>query len=213
MAGWKIRVTNRSGSKINVMIFQTVPDDLLANSYCTAWRLIETPHSGDFNVELPETFNFYVIEQQNERKSGPYSVSYGYEVEVLQKNAAEPPAVTIKSNEYVPKDQIKVTNLTDNAQPLEMALFKKESKMVFYKDIVPNAFLFMAIKSTVYMTVVSGVEVGQEFPTNLIVNSDGQIKSMLSVPTEFELLKSKLALNIEITKKSSGEYVFTNKEK
>ena len=67
MAAWKIRATNRSGSKINVMIFQTVPDDL---------RHGGAPHPGNFDVELPETFDFYVIDQQNgdERNSGPYLV-------------------------------------------------------------------------------------------------------------------------------------------
>ncbi len=214
MAAWKIRVTNRSGSKINVMIFQTVPNDLMTDSYCTAWRVVDAPHPGNFDVELPETFDFYVIDQQNggERKSGPYSVYYGQEVEVLQKNAAEPPTVTVKFNEYVPKDQIKVTNLADNAQPLEMALFKKDSEMVSYKGIVPNTFLYMAIKPTVYMVVVSGVKQGQEFLTYSIVHSDGQMKFIMSVPAEFELLRSKFAMNIEITKKPSGEYVFTNKE-
>ena len=184
------------------MIFQTVPDDLMADSYCTAWRVVEAPHPGDFNVELPEAFHFYLIDQRNggEKKSGPYSVYYGQEVKVLQKNAADAPTVTAKFDEYVPKDQIKVTNLVGNAQPLEMALFKKDSKMVCYKDIVPNTFLNMAIKPTIYMVVVSGVK-------------QGQMMFIMSGLTEFKLLKSKPAMNIEITENSSGEYVFTNKEK
>ncbi len=214
MASWKLRVTNRSGSNVKVMIFQTVPDDLMTDSYCTAWKVVEAPHPGDFNVELPEAFQFYVIDQPNggERESGPYPVYYGQEVKVLQKNAADAPTVTAKFDEYVPKDQIKVTNLVGNAQPLEMALFKKDSKMVCYKDIVPNTFLYMAIKPTVYMVVVSGVKQGQEFLTDSIVHSGGQMMFIMSGLTEFKLLKSKPAMNIEITQKSSGEYVFTNKE-
>ncbi len=59
MAAWKIKVTNISGSKINVMIFQIVPDDVMTDSYCTAWKVVEAPHPGDFDVELPETLDFY----------------------------------------------------------------------------------------------------------------------------------------------------------
>ncbi len=217
MASWKLRVTNRSGSNVNVMIFQTVPDDLMTDSYCTAWRVVEAPHPGDFNVELPEAFHFYVIDQPNggERKSGPYAVSYGQEVKVLQKNGAEPPTVTAKFDDNVPKDQIKVTNMAGNAQPLEMALFKKGSKVVCYKDIVPNTFLNMAIKPKVYLAVISGVKQGQEFPTNSIIHNDFQqlyiMSGLAMFKPGFELLKSKPAMNIQLTQESSGEYVFTDK--
>ncbi len=184
----------------------------MADSYCTAWTVVEAPHPGDFNVELPEAFDFYVIDQPNggERKSGPYSVYYGQEVKVLQKNAAEPPTVTVKFDENVAKDQIKVTNLAGNAQPLEMALFKKGSKVVCYKDIN------MVIKPRVHLAVVSGVNQGQEFPSSSIVHVhyDLPVTSIISGLTMFELgfelVNSKPVMNIQMIQKSSGEYVFTN---
>lgn len=187
------------------MIFQTVPDNLVTDSYCTAWKVFQAPDPGDFYLELPNTFQFYVIDSLNngERKTGPFKVSYGQAVDVLQTRASDAPTVTIKSDESVPQNQIKVTNLSGNVQKLEMALFKDESKMVFYKNIRPNDFLFMAIRSTVYMSVAVGVTQGEEFPTIQLVRGI-QHEGTMSIPRKFKLVADKPVMNITVTQKQAG---------
>ena len=212
MTAWKIRLLNRTGMNVNVMVFQVVPKSFLYGSYFTAWSVINQPNPGNIHVELPETFEFYVIDYfgDQERQTGPFLVKYGYEVKISQRNAAKAPTVTCNLNENIPQDRIKVLNLTGNAQPLELALFKNKRKIVFYKDVQPNAFEFMAIKPSVYMAVVSGVKQDQEFQTISYFNNVLNLGSY-SEPSEFQLLEDKLVMDIIITKKPSGEYVFTQK--
>ena len=254
MAAWDITLSNRTGSKVDVMIFQTMPDAFIYGSYFAAWKVEETPNPGNIRLKLPGTFEFCVIEEDG-RQTGPRSVNYGDEIKISQTNAAKAPTVTINFNENIPKDRIKVINLSGNAQPLEMALFKQDSKVVFYKDIVPNSFVFMAIKPSVYMAVVGPVKQGQEFLANAFVDEkivpksyhidqavDGDEEDAYpvqaestdetvechvnvqtacyskathfnqmvgySVPAEFKLLEDRSVINIQITQKKSGEYVF-----
>jgi hypothetical protein len=224
MTVWDITLSNRTGSKVDVMVFQTVPDSFIYGSYFAAWKVENTPDPGNIRLELPETFEFYVIDYlgEDERQTGPFQVKYGDEVKVSQPTAANSPTVTINFDENIPKDRIKVINLNGNAQPLEMALFKKDRKLVFYKNIEPNAFVFLAIKSSVYMAAVGGVKPGQEFrkdsflgleiqsssfPVHKIVHSDEIVG--YSVPAEFKLLEEKPVMKIQITKKSTGEYVLS----
>ena len=254
MAAWDITLSNRTGSKVDVMIFQTMPDAFIYGSYFAAWKVEETPNPGNIRLKLPGTFEFCVIEEDG-RQTGPRSVNYGDEIKISQPTAAKAPTVTINFNENIPKDRIKVINLSGNAQPLEMALFKQDSKVVFYKDIVPNSFVFMAIKPRVYMAVVGPVKQGQEFLANAFVDEkigpksyhidqvvDGDEEDAYpvqaestdetvechvnvqtacyskathfnqmvgySVPAEFKLLEDRSVINIQITQKKSGEYVF-----
>jgi hypothetical protein len=174
MAAWNITLSNRTRTKVDVMIFQTMPDALIYGSYFTAWKVEKIPDPGDIRLELPETFEFCVIDYlgEVERQTGPFPINYGDEIKISQPTAAKAPTVTMIFNENIPKDRIKVINLSGNAQPLEMALFKNDSKMVFYKDIVPNSFVYMAIKPSVYMAVVGPVKQGQEFLANSFVDEE-----------------------------------------
>ena len=211
MTGWKITLTNRTGLNVDVMVFQVVPDSYQQGSYFTAWRVTNQPNPGNTHVELPETFEFYVIDYQfgdQERQTGPFQVKYGYEVKISQPNAATSPNVTCKLNEDIPQDRIKVINLKGNAQPVEIALFKKDRKMVFYKDVPPDAFAYMAIKPSVFMSVVQGVKPGQEFETTSFLDGE-PILGFYSAPVEFQLFETKPVMNITITRKQTGEYVFT----
>ena len=231
MATWKIRLLNTTGMNVDVMVFQVVPNSFIHRSCFTAWSVANQPSPGNTGLELPETFEFCVIDYfgDQERQTGPYEVKYGYEVKISQPNAEYAPTVTCKFNENIPQDRIKVCNLKGNAQPLEMALFKNGRKMVFYKDVQPNGYEFMAIKRSVYMAVVSGVKPGQEFPTishlynvleavgsysdslKMVSNSEPAKVGSYSEPSEFQLLEDKLVMDIIITMDKSGEYVFTQK--
>jgi hypothetical protein len=120
MAAWNITLSNRTRTKVDVMIFQTMPDALIYGSYFTAWKVEKIPNPGNVRLELPETFEFCVIdylgEDEIERQTGPFSVNYGDEIKISQPTAAKAPTVTITFNENIPKDRIKVINVSGNAR-------------------------------------------------------------------------------------------------
>jgi hypothetical protein len=58
----------------------------------------------------------YLGEDEIERQTGPFSVNYGDEIKISQPTAAKAPTVTITFNENIPKDRIKVINVSGNAR-------------------------------------------------------------------------------------------------
>ncbi len=70
MGDFKITVVNNTGASgtpgrhVNVMLFQTVPDPLLTESYSTAWKVRDIQYPGSLGpIDLPEKVEFYVLDK------------------------------------------------------------------------------------------------------------------------------------------------------
>ena len=128
MGDFKITVVNNTGAgptkgkSVKVMLFQTVPDPLLTDSYSTAWKVRDIQYPGSLGpIDLPAKVEFYVLDKPggDTRRTGPFSVNFGDVVDVIQTKVADAPTIKVVGSGQ-PKGEIKVNNKTGNAQPLEM---------------------------------------------------------------------------------------------
>ena len=207
MGDFKITVVNKTGESgtkgkaVKVMLFQTVPDPLLTDSYSTAWKVRDIQYPGSLGpIDLPDKVEFYVLDKPggDTRRTGPFNVNFGDIVDVIQTKVADAPTIKVVGSGQ-PKGEIKVNNKTGNAQPLEMALFKNGSKMVSFKGVDPADSVYLAIKPVIYIGDIERIVEGDDF-----VATTQATKS-----TQFKLFAGKPNLKIQITQKPSGELVFS----
>ncbi|CAB4044083.1 Hypothetical predicted protein [Paramuricea clavata] len=209
MGDFKITIENKTGDSgtpgrhVKVMLFQTLPDPLKANSYSTAWKVEDVQYPGSLGpITLPEKVEFFVIDQtaDNPRTSGPFNVKLGDEVDVTQTDAASAPnAIKVGSQ---PKGGIKVNNKAGNAQPLEMALFKNGRKIVSFKDVRPADSVYLDIKPVIYIADIDDIVEGDDF----------EATTQATRSTKFQLFPGNPRVKIQITELGTRELVFSKAE-
>ena len=208
MGDFNISVTNNTnssdipGKHVNVMLFQTKPDPLTADSYSTAWEVNDIQSPGLIGpILLPEKVQFAVLDTTRAgapRTTGPMDVKFGQIINVTQTNADDAPEISISGGTQ-PKKEIKVTNVGGNAKPLEMALFKDGRKLVSFKDVDPGNAVFLAIKPVIYIANVEGIDQGEDF----------KAVNQAAASTPFQLEADVPDVNIQITQLPSGQIKFS----
>jgi hypothetical protein len=207
MGDFKITVVNKTGDSgtpgrhVNVMLFQTLPDPLITDSYSTAWKVEDIQYPGSLGpITLPENVEFYVIDHPNGdlRETGPFKVKFGNVVDVTHSITENAPSVKVIGSGQ-PKGEIKVNNKAGNVQPLEMALFKNGSKMVSFKNVKPADSVYLTVKPSIYIADVEGIVEGDDF----------EATTQATRSKQFQLFPGNPHVKIQITQKASGELVFS----
>ena len=208
MGDFKISVVNNTGSPnvkgrhVNVMLFQTEPDPLIANSYSTAWKVDDIQYPGKLGpIDLPEKVQFAVLDTTpdgDSRTTGPIDVQFGQTIEVTQKRAAAAPKINI-GGDAQPNKEIKVTNLAGNIKSLELALFKNGRKLVSFKDVVPGNAVNLNVKPVIYIANLDGVVQGADF----------EAANQAAKSTAFHLQAGVPDVTIQITQEASGQLNFS----
>jgi hypothetical protein len=209
MGDFKITVVNKTGDDgttgrhVNVMLFQTLPDPFMSDSYSSAWKVRDIQYPGSLGpITLPEKVEFHVIDHPSgdPRETGPFDVKFGDIVDITQSDAASAPSVNvIVSASGQPKGEIKVSNKAGNVQPLEMALFKNGSKMVSFKGVRPADSTYLAVKPVIYIADIEGIVEGDDF----------EATTQATRSKQFQLFPGNPHVKIQITQKASGELVFS----
>jgi hypothetical protein len=207
MGDFKITVVNKTGDSgtpgrhVNVMLFQTLPDPLITDSYSTAWKVEDIQYPGSLGpITLPEKVEFYVIDHPNgdHRETGPFNVKFGNVVDVTHRITENAPSVKVIGSGQ-PKGEIKVNNKAGNVYPLEMALFKNGSKMVSFKNVKPADSVYLTVKPSIYIADVEGIVEGDDF----------EATTQATRSKQFQLFPGNPHVKIQITQKASGELVFS----
>jgi hypothetical protein len=208
MGDFQISVVNKTGSSnvpgkhVNVMLFQTEPDPLIAESYSTAWKVDDIQFPGTLGpITLPEKVQFAVLDTTPDgdpRTTGPVEVEFGQIINVTQKKSADAPKISV-SGEQQPNKEIKVTNLSGNVKKMEMALFKNGRKLVSFKDVIPGNAVYLNVKPVIYIANIDGIVQGSDF---LAANQAAK-------STEFALQADVPSVTIQITQLPSGQINFS----
>lgn len=208
MGEWNITIENLTGQggtppkHVEFMLFQTKPDPLDVDSYSSAWKVADVQYPGTVGpIVLPSSVSFYVLDKAGglPRETGPYPVQFGQEIVVTQKNKAAAPSVAVSGTPQ-PNGNIKVTNKSGNAQPLEMALYKEGKKVVSYKDVAPANAVYLNIKQSLYIANIDGSSIKEGDDFKAVVQA--------AKSTEFKLFDNILVVNIGIKQLPTGEIEF-----
>ena len=208
MGDFKISVVNNTaspnvpGRHVNVMLFQTEPDPLITDSYSTAWKVDDIQSPGTLGpITLPEKVQFAVLDTTPDgtpRTTGPKDVEFGQIINVTQKKSADAPKISI-SGDAQPNKEIKVTNLSGNNKPLEMALFKNGRKLVSFKGVIPGNAVYLNVKPVIYIANLDGIIQGTDF----------EAANQAAKSTEFQLQADVPNVQIQITQLPSGQLQFS----
>ena len=137
---------------------------------------------------------------QSVRLTGPFEVRFGETALVSHRNLMDVPQVTSKSSNSFQKDSLKVINEKGNVRPLEFALYKKEAKLVSYKDVLPNnEVLFSPVQPAIFI---------MKRPASHHIQYEFKAVDMMKQATRIELHPSRSHVMIRIYKKWNNELEF-----
>ena len=137
---------------------------------------------------------------QSLRVTGPFEIKFGETATFVQKNVTDVPKVTQNSSNNFQNDRLKVINEKGNVRPLEFALYKKEAKLVSYKDVRPNNdVLFSTVQPVIFI---------MKRPVSHHIEYEFRAVDMMKQVKKIELHPSKPHVVIRIYKKHNSELEF-----
>ena len=205
---WQITIINNTkretkpGREVNVMLFQALSHSTVGKSYSSAWFVEITSPPGRIGpIPFPKKAQFGVLDKPNgiPRLTGPYNVEGGQNVNIVYKDPHHPPKIEI-SGEAQSNKEIKVTSASGNAKALDVALYKRDKKLVCFKDVNPNQQVGFLLEPVLYIVDVDEtVSQGDDF----------EVSVHASRATKIKLSEDKVDVEIEITQRASGQLDFT----
>lgn len=214
-----ITIKNKTGIKgqepliADFVLFQAPPDPD-ERVYSAALKVDKLHFSRKVShICLSPEVSFYVIEKDEEnvfsrvRLHGPYQVTYGITLRVLQNQSTGIPEIR-REPQPAAKNEIVAINDKRNTAKFEFALFRmvnycdrhEDVKVVSYKNVFPGEQVSLAVNKAVYLSDVGS--------TSIAEGGEFKAASEIKLATKFELKDNQLGVTIGAFQKPNGEIYF-----